>query len=289
MLKIEKKLLLWVEKHMFLLMALLAVAIALFLKRMAIWWGTSDVGYYFDGHSNNIQSMVYHGLVRLVQYVPMLPLHSIKWLTIIADLVVAFLCLLAVGGHREKLKLKPTFYFVVCVLSPVAFLRGAGWGQIDSVAFMFLLAAYLMWEREKKIAAVLLGVIAVTLYPCFLPVACAWILYQGKGIPGKDWLYLGVLIVVSVVLQGICSMALGYSFGEGVMSCVRWTTYDPYTGVAFNQPLLWVKQMINLFGYAGVMISGIAAYRHKMSYIATLMINLLVSLVYAGYMFPIGA
>ena len=287
MLKIEKKLLLWVEKHMFLLMALLAVAIGLFLKRMAIWWAAPNVGYYFDGHTNNIQSMFYHGLIRLVQYVPMLPLHSIKWLTVIADLAVAFLCLLAVDGHREKLKLKPTFYFAICVLSPVVFLRGVSWGQIDSIAFLFLLAAYLMWEKEKKIVAVLLAVIAGTLYPCFLPLACCWILWKCKGVPGKDWVYLGVMIVVSIVLQGVCGMALGYGFGEGVMSCVRWTTYDPYTGVAFHEPLLWVKQMVNLFGYAGVMISGIAAYRHKISYVTTLLINLAVLLVYASFMFPI--
>ena len=38
MLKIERKLLLWVEKHMFLLMALLAAGIALYLRRSAIWW-----------------------------------------------------------------------------------------------------------------------------------------------------------------------------------------------------------------------------------------------------------
>lgn len=287
MLKIEKKLLQWVEKHMFLLMALLAMAIALFLKRMAIWWGTPEVSYYFDGHKNNIQSALYLGLVRLVQYLPMIPLHSIKWLAVLADFGVAVLCLLAVGGHTERLKLKPTFYFSVCLLSPMVYLRGVSWGQIDSVAFLFLLAAYLLWERNKKIIAVLLAVIAVSLYPCLLPIACFWVLYQNKGIPGKDWIYMGIMIVASVVLQGVCSMALGNGFADGVMSCVRWTTYDPYTGIVFNQPLLWVKQMINLFGYAGVMISGIAAYRHKISYVTTLLINLAVLLVYASFMFPI--
>jgi len=273
---------------MFLLMALLAMAIALFLKRIAIWWTAPDVGYYFDGHANNIQSMLQHELVRLVQYVPMLPLHSMKWLAVFADFAVAFLCLLAVDGQKEKLKLKPTFYFTVCVLSPVVFLRGAGWGQIDSVAFLFLLAAYLMWEKEKKIVAVLLAVVAVTLYPCFFPVACFGVLWKCKGVPGKDWFYLGAIIILSVVLQSVCGKALGYDFEQSVMSGIRWTTYDPYTGVPFKEPLLWVKQMVNLFGYAGVMISGIAAYRHKISYVTTLWINLLVLLVYASYMFPIG-
>lgn len=288
MLKIEKKLLLWVEKHMFLLMALLAMAIALFLKRIAIWWASPDVGYYFDGHENNVQSSLFQLLVWLTQFLPLLPLHSIKWMAGLADFVVAVLCVLVVGGHKEQLKLKCTFYFVVCVLPPVVFLRGACWGQIDSFGFLFLLAAYLLWEKEKKLPALLLAVAGVTLYPCLLLVACGWILYRSKGTPDKSWIYLCAMVVASVVLQGVCAVALGHGFGEGVMSCVRWSTYDAYTGVAFHEPLLWVKQMVNLFGYSAVMISGIAAYRHKLSYVTTLLINLAVLLVYASQMFPIG-
>ena len=56
MLKIERKVLLWVEKHMFVLLAVLAAVMGLYLRRGAVWWSSPDDGYYFDGHEGNIQS-----------------------------------------------------------------------------------------------------------------------------------------------------------------------------------------------------------------------------------------
>ena len=89
MLKIEKKLLLWTEKHMFLLMAVLGAAVALYLRRTAIWWSSPEVVYYFDGHGNNIQSSFYFLVIQLFQHLPILPLHGIKWLAGLADYVAA--------------------------------------------------------------------------------------------------------------------------------------------------------------------------------------------------------
>ena len=115
MLKIERKVLLWVEKHMFVLLAVLAAVMGLYLRRGAVWWSSPDAGYYFDGHEGNIQSGCYHLLVRLVQYLPMLPLHTVKWLAAAADYAVAVLAVIAVGGHREGEKLKSSFYFTGCI------------------------------------------------------------------------------------------------------------------------------------------------------------------------------
>lgn len=288
MLKIEKKLLSWVEKHMFLLMALLVAVVSLYLKKIAVWWISPDVNYYFDNHANSIQSAFYNVLVLLVQHVPMLPLHSIKWIAGIADYVVAVLCFIAVQGHREKHKLKCTFYFVVCMMSPIVYLRGICWGQPDAVAFAFLIGAYLLWEKDKKAIAMILAVIGVALYPCLVLFALGWIVYRCKETPGKDWIYAGILLLGGVLVQGVCGVILGNSWTEGIMSGFHWTTYNPYTGVEFKEPLLWMKQMVNLFGYGVAMVSGIAAYRHKISYVMTLIIHLIVLLVYASILFPVG-
>lgn len=287
MLKTEKKLLLWIEKHMFLLMALLAAVISLYLKRLAIWWGSPEINYYFDGHENNIQSTFYFLLVRTVQYLPLLPLHSLKWIAGIADYAVAALCFLAVDGHREGLKLKSTFYFVVCVLSPVVYLRGVCWGQADSLAFFFLLASGLLWNKGKKIPALLLALPGIALYPCMILPVLGYLLYR-RELRWKNCVYVLGLALACCLLLGASGAFLGYGLKDALASGIRWASYDPYTGLAYKEPLLWIKQMINLFGYSGVMISSIAAYRHKISYVTALLINLAVLLVYGSIMFPVA-
>ena len=147
MLKAEKKLLLWAERHMLLLTVLMAAALGLYLRRAAVWWTAPDAGALFDRHENNIQSSFYHLVVYAAQYLPALPLHTVKWLAGGADYVVALLFAAIACGQKEKLK--HTFCFVVCLLSPVVYLRGICWGQIDSVAFAFLLGAYLLWEKGR--------------------------------------------------------------------------------------------------------------------------------------------
>ncbi|MCI8799192.1 hypothetical protein NSB25_08250 [Acetatifactor muris] len=288
MLKIEKKLLLWTEKHMFLLMAVLGAAVALYLRRTAIWWSSPEVVYYFDGHGNNIQSSFYFLVIQLFQHLPILPLHGIKWLAGLADYVAAVLCFVAVRGYKEQCKLKSTFYFIGCLLSPVVFLRGICWAQIDSVAFSLLLGAYLLWKKEKYMGAVLLAIPGAVLYPCFFPVVLFLMWHHSRGMEGKVWIYAGVFAAGCYILSGASSVLTGQPWGDGILSCIRWTSYDPYTGELYRDPLLWVKQMVNLFGYGAAMVSGIAAYRHKLSYKNALLIQLAVSLVYGSLLFPLA-
>lgn len=289
MLKIERKLLLWVEKHMFLLMALLAAGIALYLRRTAIWWASPDAGYYFDRHPNHIQSALYDLMVHWMQYLPLLPLHSMKWLCGFADFAVAFLCVAAAGGYGQREKLKPTFYFVVCLLSPVVYLRGVCWAQPDSVGFGLLLGAYLLWTKGKKIPAVALASVGVAIYPCFLAVVLGWMLYRRKEVADRDWICGGAVLAGCLLLQAAAGMLLGISWKESLWSCIRWTTYEPLTGELYQEPLMWAGQMVNLFGYGLAMISGIAAYRHKIPYAGTLFVHLAVLLLYGSLLFPPAA
>lgn len=288
MLNIERKVLLWVERNMLLLLVGLAALMGLYLRKAAVWWGSPDVGYYFDSHENHIQSAFYYLLVRMTQYLPALPLHSVKWLAGLADYGVAALCLVAVGGHRERLRIKSAFYLVICILSPVAYLRGICWAQVDSLAFAFLLGAFILWERGRKAAATVLGVPGIALCPCFLLLVLCWLILRREERREGDWLYFGILAAGSCLLAGISSLLLGQGWTEGLLSCVRWITYDPCLGIAYKEPLAWVKQMVNLFGYGAAMASGIAAYRHRIPYGAALLIHLAVLLVYGSLLFPVA-
>ena len=288
MLKIERKLLLWVEKHMFLLLAVLAAVMGLYLRRGAIWWNSPDAGYYFDAHQGNIQSGCYHLLVHLVQYLPMLPLHAVKWLAVAADYAVAVLAVIAVGGHREETKLKSSFFFVVCLLSPVGYLRGSCWAQVDSIAFALLLGAYLLWDRGREIAGMVLAVVGVGLYPPFFLLVFGWMLCRRDSFQGKNMILFGGFVAGVCLLQGSAGLLLGWSWMEGLRSCVGWMSREPYLGTVYEDPLAWGMHMGNLLGYGVCMVSGMAAYRHKLSYTASLIIHLAVLLIYGSLLFPAG-
>lgn len=287
MLKIEKRLLEWAEKYMYQLTVLLVCLIALYMRRGAIWWHSPDVGYYFDRHENYIQSSFYYVLVTLAQYLPMLPLHGMKWLYSLADFAVIFLSVVVMDGDWKKLSLKKTLFLIVLTLSPVAYLRGAVWAQPDALAFSLILAAYLLWNRGRKSCALIPAVLGAALYPCFILLIVGYLWFSDNRIKGKTWIYLVVLWVGFLAFQGLCSVISGDTWQEGIRTCFWWMAYEPYGGVLYKKDgLSWILQMINVFGYGAAMLSVLLVYRKKLYYIAALLIHLAVLLVYGSLLFP---
>jgi len=299
MLKAEKLVIQFIEKHLYLLMVLLVSAMALFLRRPAVWWNSPDVGAYFDGHANHTQSSLYYVLVSLIQHLPLLPLHSLKWIMGLADFAAATLCVVAaerketVAGRKEtaagsqtKDALKSVVFYTVLIMSPVAYLRGILWAQPDVLAFVCILGAYLLWGKGKKALAVLAAVPGVTVYPAFFLLILGYLWFSDKGVRGKNWIYLGSLAAGFILLQGLCSLILGNTWKEGIMTCFRWTAYEPYGGKLFEDGLAWVKQMVNVCGYGAAMVSLLLAYKRRVSYIVPLMIHMAVLLVYGSFLFP---
>ena len=283
-LKAEKKLLLWAERHMLLLTVLMAAALGLYLRRAAVWWTAPDAGALFDRHENNIQSSFFLLVVYAAQYLPALPLHTVKWLAGGADYVVALLFAAIACGQKEKLK--HTFCFVVCLLSPVVYLRGICWGQIDSVAFAFLLGAYLLWEKGKNFGAVFPAILGAALYPGYFLVIFGWMLSRRKAFGRGDRLCFWGMAVGGIFVLGTAGVFLGEGWMKGLASGIRWISYEPYQGVMLQEPLAWGKQMVNVFGYGAAMLSGIEACRHRIPYAAALLTHLAVLLVYGSLLFP---
>lgn len=288
MLKIEKRVLEWAEKHMYPLTILLVCVLALYMRRGAIWWSSPDVGTYFDGHENHIQSAFYYALVRLAQYFPMLPLHVMKWIYSLADMAVIVLSVMAMDGDWKKFSLRKTLFLIVFVLSPVAYLRGAVWAQPDSLAFGLVLSAYLLWSRGWRKCAMVPAVLGVALYPCFILLVIGYLWLSDRDDRKKAWIYFTVLFVAVLVVQGSNSMILGGTWKEGIRTCFRWMAYEPYMGVLYKvNGIDWILQMINVCGYGAAMTSVLLAYRKKLPYIAAVGIHLAVLLVYGSLLFPV--
>ena len=264
MLKIEKKLIEFVEKYMLVLQLLLVSAIALYVRRIPIWWNTDTVMEYFNFHENCVQSYLYYLLVRGVQYLPMLPLHSIKWIAIIGDFGTAVLCLLLVREKQKENSLLQVFCFTICLFSPVMFLRGVGWAQIDSFAVMLFLLGWLLREKERNITAGLFLLLSAMLYPCMI-VFVLWLLMgeAKREHTGREGLVSLIFMIVWLFSCGLMAIPLGKSFFDGLLNCFAWLTYHPVTGKCFETGLEWLTEMLIALGLPGSVMGGLALARQR--------------------------
>lgn len=288
MLKTERKLIDFIEKHMLIFQMFLVSALALYIRRIPIWWNTDDVAAYFDFHENCTQSALYYLLVRAVQYLPMLPVHSIKWISVIGDFGTAVLCLLLVRGKNRDNRLLQVFCYTLCLFSPVMFLRGVAWAQIDSFAVMLFLLGWLLWEKNIRIVPGVCMLLSALLYPCML-FFVFWFLWSRREEMKESTFWIGNLGFLSVwlILCGLVFLPLEKSFSEGLKNSLAWLTYDPVTGQSFATGLDWVLEMLVTLGLPGSVIGGLEFVRRqrKVSAFAVLLVHFLITVLFGSRMF----
>lgn len=289
MLKIERRLIEFVEKHMCLLGALLLSLLALYLRKIAVWWNYESIGAYFDMHENFTQTSVYFALVRLVQYFPVLPVHSIKWLAGLADFGVAGLTV-SMLGHEADDRKRLIFYTVI-LFSPVLFLRGIIWAQLDSVAILLLMTGYVMYcgkrSKNNKIGmriAYVPVIAAVSLCPYLLPIVVLYLWKKEKG-QKEFWINVLLLLSGSLVLQLLCTPVIGRPWLEGIFSGIRFLSYHPESGALYVDAGEWLLQLMYLYSAAAAVLTALAAGKHRISYGWTVLIQAAAALLYGVKLF----
>ena len=312
MLKIERKLLEWVEKHMYVLVLAFISLLALYLRRIPIWWNPGNVTAYFDCHVNCTQSFLYYLLVQAVQYLPLLPVHSIKWISVIGDFGTAALCLLLVRENRKDNALLPVFCYTMCLFSPVLILRGCVWAQIDSVAIMLFLLGWLFWKKEKKTLAAVSVLLSALLYPCMIIFVFLLLLgekLREKAVAGGrdsssrllepnqqdkkygrktkcEWLKVLGFFAVWLLGCGLAALLLGKGFGEGLKNGFNWLRFDPVSGQGFVTVLDWMVEMLINLGLAGSVIGGLMLVRRRgFPLFFMLGVHFLIAVLYGGRLF----
>lgn len=292
--KIEKKMLEWAERHMSVLVLLLISLLALYIRRMPIWWHPKDIAAYFDCHENSVQSFLYYLLVQGVQYLPLLPVHSIKWISIAGDFGTAALCLLLVREDNKDNELLPVFCYSMCLFSPVMILRGCVWAQIDSLAVMFFLLGWLFWRKEKRSLAAVSVLISALLYPCMI-IFVFWLLWREKcreksesegTKTGRCRLKALVLFAVWMFGCGLAALPLGKGFVEGVKNGLAWLIYDPVSGQGFATGMGWIMEVMMNLGLAGSVIGGLTfVRRRRFPLFAMLGVHFLIAVLYGSRLF----
>lgn len=294
MLKIERKLLEWIEKHMLVLVLLFISLLALYIRRIPIWWNPENIIIYFDFHENSVQSYLYYLLLQGMQYLPVLPIHSVKWLSVMGDFGTAALCLLLVREEIKDNELLPYLCYILCLFSPVLILRGCIWAQIDSLAVMFFLLGWLFWKKGKRLIAAVTALLSALLYPCML-IFVFWLLWRekcgakpetGGAKTGGCWLTTLVFLAIWLLCCGMAALPLGKGFMEGMKNGVAWLSYDPVSGQGFVTGLDWLREMLMNLGLAGSVIGGIMLVRRrKFPLFSVLGAHFLIAVLYGSRLF----
>lgn len=289
MLKAERKLVEFVEKHLFLLCILLLSLLALYLRKVAVWWNYDAIVTNFDKHKNYTQTAAYFLILRLIQYLPLLPVHSIKWMAGLADFGVAGLVTYLLGrgaDHRKQL-----IFYTVILFSPVLYLRGIIWAQTDSVALLLLLSGYLLYDKKKKEnkkagmrLALVPVVAAIALCPCLFLVVLLY-LWKGEGAQRDFWCDVILLTLGGLLVQLVCALLTGEPWKEGPLSCIRFLTYHPESGALYNNAAEWLLQMIYLYSPAAMVLTAFAAGKRRISYGWTISITIVSTVLYGANLF----
>lgn len=281
MLKWERKLIEFVEKHMCLLCALFLSILALYLRKVAVWWTYDSLSSYFDMHENYTGTAAYFLIVNMVQYLPVIPGHSIKWLAGLSDFGVAVLIVYLLGSEIDDRK--RLIFYTACLYSPVIFMRGIIWAQMDSAAVLLLLAGYALYGKKAQCALVL-AIGAVALCPYLFP---AVLLYLWKKERNTKELWPKVLFFTfgGLLVQTVSALLIGERWTEGVLSGVRFLTYHPESGMLYEDAGQWMLQMIYLYSPAAAVLTALAAGKGKLSYSWTIMIHIVAAVLYGANLF----
>lgn len=278
MTRLEKKLIVWAQKHMLLLAALFLTALALFIRRQNIWFYGTDYLPYFDMHEGNIQSMSYWLIVRLLGYVAYSPLHGVKWLAGISDIAVAVLCVLLLRKHMKKLPL--LLVYGACLFSPVIYLSGCVFARIDSVAAVFLMAATCLIQRNKYYPAMVLMGIGMAIQPVFvIPAVIGYMILEKEKREPHSYLWMGA-VAAALAIEIVCSVALQEKWWRGCLSFFRWMMYHPYTGEAYETAGEWLWQVLLISGYGLSLGSIPAAFCKKLSFVMAILLQFVICICY---------
>lgn len=151
--RLEKKILEYIEKHVFYIAMTLLIVIGVLMRIMLRHLISSDAYLFLIPWYNAIKAnggiralsqqigdygIPYQTIIALLTYTPLGIMSSIKLVSCIFDIILAFGCYLI----AKKLSLKrPSVVFALVFLSPIVVFNSSAWGQCDSIFVAFCIFA----------------------------------------------------------------------------------------------------------------------------------------------------
>lgn len=309
---LEKKVFAYTDRMMPYLIAVLMTGMALYLRKVAVWWSFPEIVAGFDRHPRHIETESYYLILRMVQYLPLTPLHSMKWLAGLSDILLAVVVASMMPAKSYTDRLKRSLVYLLMLFSPVCFMRGILWAKTDSLAMVFLLIAYRMEEKAEKsgkrlpkaakngssksggedsarnvtgkeTAAFLLAVLAGAIAPQTLLITVYYLWTKQKNV------WIAAAAAGTVLVQLISGFLLGTEnvLAESVYGMLRYLYCDPQTGAIFSNLREWICSVGAAMGLpvCMVLIVRLMEQKEKGRFFAAVLAHGVTVILYCSYLF----
>lgn len=246
--KIEKKLLIYIEKHLSFMLLTVCMLLGLAIRYALKDFTSADYVYslqpwYKEIAENGISKQVgdYNLLYQMVIYVMTMfhirPLYAYKIFSCFFDMALAFTIadIVSLNSARFK-KEKATLAYCFVWLSPIIVLNSAAWAQCDAIYSFFCLFSILLLEKKHYCMSL-----------CFLGIAFAFKLQTVFLLPLFFFLYFKQKNFSIVQFALIPLSMLGISFPAvlgGRKLTEVFTIYtnqaNTYQSISENYPSVWL-------------------------------------------------
>lgn len=284
MLKIEQKIVNWIDMHLLQIVAVILAAIAVYMRKATMYHSPFDMenAFYTDA-AGYLHTAFYSLWIQWLTMLPIVSLKTIKILTILFDVVTAVLAALWIRKSYEGKKgdLAAFVCFGLLLVSPLGVANGVVWLHVDCICISLLLCAQPGLEKKHYLVAGLLGGVAAALsaqYIVILLISAVWNCKKRKGAMVSLLVSLGVFLV----LNGLACLTLKTSITDGLFSLINWLVIDPGTGAPHANPVTWLCSLLGQFGYLIGVGSMLIAFRTGKYWKTALVLNSVMILYVAG-------
>lgn len=248
MLKLERRVLEWIDRHLQIIV-LAAFCLLGLLVRFPLREHLSGDAYYFllpwyeqikvNGLSQQVgdYNLLYQALIALMTHLPLKPLYTYKLLSILFDYVLAAAVGVLTASMAKTDKLwKGTIAFGLVLFSPLVVLNSAAWAQCDAIYTSFAILSLLALLKHRHVAAmILLGISftfklqAVFILPLFL-----FVYYRRRSFSAIYFL----IIPLTMCAASMPAIFFGRELSDVFLIYFKQTSSYPY--MAMNYPSAWL-------------------------------------------------
>ena len=249
--KIEKRVLDWIQQHLFVIFCV-AITLCSMLIRFSFrdfvsgdsrafllpWWEEihAKEGIYALKEQVGNYNMLYQFLIAIMTYLPIKPLYEYKILSIIFDYLLAITVGYMIYDILDRDRYKGGLAYAAVIMSPIVILNSSAWAQCDAIYVFSIVLSLLFMFRERYILSFIMFGIAFSfkLQAVFILPFFIFLYFYKKKFSALNFLLIPLMMCVTAIPSLIMGRGIGEIFEN------YFAQIDTYTSLAINYPSVWV-------------------------------------------------
>lgn len=286
MLKIEKKIIEWINRYMVLIAIVFAFLAAGWIRMTGRNYIGIDYHFCLYDIAGNCNSYIYRTFVDFImaRWTDS-AINILKYLAYLGDFGVALLTLFLLRGRQQALSGLHVFLAAtVCLLSPVSLIYSVGGMKIDSVCLCFLLIGLLFYQRGLICPALFIMSLSAFLYLAYWPIVVAFgicLTIHEKRQNGLGKVTIAALLILFGLL--VFSIFLESRNIEGGYYWGKLFVVDPNRGGSYADFGSWLLSMCRIYGYSFAMLTLLFSFKFRKLRIPALVLQLMVLMLVGWY------